>query len=106
MEDFAISARNVESALLSRCLAVARENGQSARDQREANVLHLASMVLRTTFPTESAQLQQISERYFEAHPTELLEGPEIIHKGWVVSLPRLRDMLVQKLREEKELRL
>ena len=37
-----MTARDVESALLARCSAVAREATQTAQDQKEANVFQLA----------------------------------------------------------------
>lgn len=89
-----MTARDAESALLARCSVVARELAQSAQDQREANVFRLAAMVVRSRFPSESVCLMQASERYFAAHPNEKLAPADVVRKGWVVSLPRLRDML------------
>ncbi|MBV2234582.1 MAG: hypothetical protein KUL75_03445 [Sterolibacterium sp.] len=93
-----MTAREVESALLARCSAVARETTQVAQDQREANVFQLAAMVVRSQFPAESKCLAQASERYFASHPTEQLASAEIVRRGWVMSLPRFRDMLSRKL--------
>ena len=93
-----MTARDAESALLARCAVVARESAQSARDQREANVFRLAAMVVWSRFPGESLCLMQASERYFAARPDERLAPAEIVRKGWVLSLPRLRDMLSHRL--------
>ena len=93
-----MNARDVESALLARCAAVAREVAQTAQDQREANVFRLAAMVVRSRFPHESSNLMQASERYFAACPDEKLVPAEVVRNGWVLSLPRLRDMLYHKL--------
>ena len=93
-----MSAREVESALLARCSAVARQPTQEARDQREANVFQVAAMLVRAQFPAESKSLAQSSERYFESHPNERLASAEVVQRGWVVSLPRLRDMLSRQL--------
>jgi hypothetical protein len=38
------------------------------------------------------------SEQYFATHPNERLAAGEVVRNGWVVSLPRLRDMLSQQL--------
>jgi len=93
-----MTARDVESALLARCSVVAREATQSAQDQREANVFQLAAMVVQSQFPTESKCLTQASEQYFASHPNERLASAEVVRRGWVMSLPRLRDMLLRRL--------
>jgi hypothetical protein len=83
-----------------RCVAVAKEGSQSAEDQREANVFRLAAMVIqpRRGHTTESKRLMQASEQYVAVHPTEELEPGEVVRKGWIISLPRLRDMLSARL--------
>ena len=93
-----MTARDVELALLVRCSAVARDATQVAHDQREANVFQLAAMVVRSQFPAESKCLAQASERYFAAHPAEQLASAEVVRRGWVMSLPRFRDMLSRQL--------
>lgn len=93
-----MTARDVESALLIRCAAVAREAAPTAQDQREANVFRLASMVVRAEFPRESNSLMLASEQYFATHPNESLLTGAVIRNGWVLSLPRLRDMLSRRL--------
>ena len=93
-----MTARALESALLARCAVVAREAAQSAQDQREANVFRLAAMVVQSRFPSESMCLMQASEQYFAAHPNEKLAATEVVRMGWVLSLPRLRDLLSHQL--------
>ena len=96
-----MNARDTEAALLDRCAAVAGQTApatQMAQNAREANVFHLAALVLRPHFPQAAAQWQQASRRYFAVHPQEQVDLPEIVRKGWVVSLPRLRNMLGQRL--------
>lgn len=93
-----MTTRDTEAALLARCSAVARELGQTARNQREANVFRLAAMVVQSRFPGESKQLMAASDRYFDAHPDERLPPEDVVRKGWVASLPRLRDMLSHRL--------
>ncbi len=68
-----MTARDAESALLARCLAVARQVAMSAQDQRGANVFRLAAMVVQSRFPDESKSLMPASEQYFAAHPHEKL---------------------------------
>ncbi|MBS0369820.1 MAG: hypothetical protein JSS57_11540 [Proteobacteria bacterium] len=94
-----MTAREAESALLARCSAIALKVAQSAQDQREANVFRLAAMVVQSRFPVESRCLMQASEQYFALHPDEKLAPADVVRKGWVFSLPRLRDMLTHQLR-------
>jgi hypothetical protein len=95
----AMTAREMESALLARCAVVARAAVPTANDQREANVFRLAAMVVQSRFPGESGSLMQASERYFAAHPDEKLAPAEVVGKGWIMNLPRLRDRLSRRLR-------
>jgi hypothetical protein len=94
----AMTAREMESALLDRCAAVARAVAPAAGDQREANVFRLAAMVVQSRFPGESRSLMQASERYFATHPDEKLVPAEVVGNGWVMNLPRLRDRLSRRL--------
>ncbi len=100
-----MTVREIESELLTRCVAVAREvvspaldSTQDPQNQREANVFRLAAMVVQSHFPRESKSLMQASERYFTKHPDEKLAVVEVVRNGWVLSLPRLRDMLSHRL--------
>lgn len=93
-----MTARELEAAMLTRCMTAARENTSLAQNQCEANIFQLAAMVLRSQFPQPSANLERASELYFVAHPTERLTAAEVVRNGWVVSLPRLRDRLSRKL--------
>jgi hypothetical protein len=100
-----MNARDAEAALLERCVLVAsparsaNAAQDTAQNAREANVFRLAALVLRPHFPYAAAQWQKASEAYFAAHPQEQVELPEVLRKGWVVSLPRLRDVLSQRLK-------
>lgn len=98
MEVVAMAARDTESVLLARCSVVAREAEQSAQDQREANVFRLAAMVVQSRFPSESMCLMRASDRYFALHPDEKLAPADVVRNGWILSLPRLRDMLSHQL--------
>jgi hypothetical protein len=92
------TARDVESAMLDRCFTVAKAGALSVENQREASVFELAATVIQSRFPDESRRLMNASEQYFFVHPTERLDPDEVIKKGWVVSIPRLRDMLRHRL--------
>lgn len=98
-----MTSRDAESALLDRCAQAADGCLQSAEDQREANVFRLASMILHSKYSRESSNLMQASERYFADHPSEKLDPAESVRNGWVFSLPRLRDMICNKLNEKKQ---
>lgn len=100
-----MTARANEAAVLSRCVATARGVMSVAHDQREANVFRLAAMVIRSRFPHEATGLMQASERYFAQHPHEKLAPADVVRNGWVLNLPRLRDMLSHQLNRRLERR-
>lgn len=93
-----MTARDIESALLARCAAVARDVTLTAQDQREANVFRLAAMIMRSRFSAECDNLMRASDQYFALHPDESLASAELVRKGWVITLPRLRDKLSREL--------
>lgn len=93
-----MNARDLEAALIERCSVAAREQAQAARNQQEANVFYLAAMLVRSRFPCASSSLLQASDRYFAVHPDERLAPCDIVRKGWIPSLPRMRDMLAHRL--------
>lgn len=97
-----MDARNAESALLSRCVEIARDTAPPAHDQREANVFRLAAMVVQSRYPDASRNLMQASEAYFATHPDEKLPPPDVLRNGWILSLPRLRDLLSHRLVAER----
>ncbi len=94
-----LGARDAEAALLDRCRAAARGEVRAAQNQREANVFCLSAMVLRPRFPSESMCLMRLSEEYFASHPDEKLQSQDVVRRGWVANLPRLRDMLSHRLK-------
>jgi hypothetical protein len=100
-EELRMAARDAESALLARCVVVAHEDAQSAQDQREANVFRLAAMVIQSRFPHESLCLMQASERYYAGNPNARLPPADVIRKGWILNLPRLRDRLERLLESQ-----
>lgn len=87
-----------EAAMLDRCVAVARsERVCEALDGREANVLRVAAMVVQSRFPAESKRLMECAVSYFAVHPDALAPAAEVVRKGDVISLPRLRDSLTRR---------
>jgi len=93
-----MTARDVESMLLDRCVAMARGSDRVAHDQREANVFNVAAMVVASRFPGDALRMEQASKQYFAMHPDDMLVSSEVVRRGWVTSLPRLRDMLSRRL--------
>lgn len=93
-----MDAREQEKMLLDRCVVVAQQPGSFAENGAEANVFRVAGSVLRSRLPAESSRLKAASAAYFGLHPDEQLSTAEVVRSGLIVSMPRLRDMLSQKL--------
>lgn len=98
MSDMATNARDLEAALLTRCVDVALGRVIMASNQREANVFHVAAGVVGDAYPRAAQRLGQASHRYLDQHPGERVTAAEVVMRGWVASLPRLRDMLGREL--------
>lgn len=94
----ATNARDLEAALLTLCVDVAQGRAVVASDQREANVFHVAAGVVVGTHPRAAERLAQASHRYLDLRPGERVPASEVVGRGWVASLPRLRDMLGRQL--------
>ena len=92
------SGREIEDRLLTRCMAVVRDGAVPAQDQHEANFFRLAAMIIQFDFPNEAERLMRATEPYFTAHPNERLEAGEVVRRGWIIGLPRLRDSLSMRL--------
>lgn len=93
-----MDAREREKTLLDRCVFVAQCPDACANNGAEANVFRLAGSVLRSRLPIEATRLKTASRTYFARYPHEELSTANIIRSGLLVSMPRLRDMLSQKL--------
>lgn len=93
-----MDAREYEDQMLERCVAVARGDADAAESAEEANVFLLAGSVLRSRMRTEADRLSASGEAYFARHPEAELEDGEAVRRGWIVSMPRLREMLSVKL--------
>lgn len=98
-------SRASESALLQRCLAVIRAMGTQgaceackAADAREAHVFLLASSAIRSRYPIQAQALSRAAEAYFDVHPGDRLAPEEAVRRGWVISVPRFRDMLERQI--------
>ena len=93
------NAREAEEVLLTVCLEVAQGVREIPCSAQQANVMRVAAMVIGRSFPASQKRLSAAAARYFEAHPGEAVESAEIVRRGWVANLPRLRDRLEHKLR-------
>jgi hypothetical protein len=92
------TARQIEAQLVTYCARVARGATLAVKDRREANVLAVAARVLSRRFPAEIAHLDAVSEEYLRAHEDERVSAATAVRNGWIVSLPRLRDLLTHEL--------
>ena len=93
------NAREAEEVLLTVCLEVAQGVREMPCSAQQANVMRVAAMVIGRSFPASQKRLSAAAARYFGAHPGEEVESAEIVRRGWVSNLPRLRDRLEHKLR-------
>ena len=93
-----MTARQTEAELIAYCARVALGAAVAVKDRREANVLAIAARVLGRGFPAEIAHLDAVSERYLRAHEDERVSAAATVRNGWIVSLPRLRELLTREL--------
>ena len=91
--------REAEEVMLMSCLEVAQGVREMPCSAQQANVMRVAAMVIGRSFPASQKRLSAAAARYFEEHPGEEVESAEIVRRGWVSNLPRLRDRLEHKLR-------
>jgi hypothetical protein len=76
------------------CIAAVRGELAVARDTREASVFFVASMVVRGNYPDAGDRLAGAAARYFEGRALPYPSTQEVVDAGWIVDVPRLRDML------------
>jgi hypothetical protein len=93
-----MDARSKERQLLDRCVFVVRHPGAMADNSVEASVFRLAGSVLRSRLPDASARLKAASAAWFASHPEEPLASAELLRRGTLASLPRLRELLSRRL--------
>ena len=95
-------ARKAEASWILLCVSAARPSGSGqpvlAQDERQANVLRVAGLVIQSRFPQEAKRMLAAGNTYLSAHPQRQLHASEVIRRGWVTNLPRLRDMLSRSL--------
>lgn len=97
---YLMDCRDREAMMLDRCVAIARASEEllDAVSGAEANVFRVAAMVIQSRFPSESKALMTCANRHFTAYPADLTPVVDVVRKGDVISLPRLRDSLTRKL--------
>jgi len=93
-----MSARQGESGLLEFCAGVARDDFSKPGDKIQANVCRVAAMLLRTDYPEASKRLDEASDAYFTLHPEDLVSSEDVLNNGWIIGLPRFKDLLSRKL--------
>ena len=101
-ENARVNAREQENLILEKCVAAASGTLLAATNREEANVFRLAAIVVRSRYPDYADRVAGACDLWFEKHPHDKLPSDEVIRSGWVISMPRLRDMLNQRLSEIK----
>ena len=87
-----------EQDFLYRCKAVVTGELKSACSQVEASLFHQAAMVLETQHSNSAKKLWEAGDAWLKVHHQKALEPPHLIVQGYLVSLPRWRNMLTKQL--------
>jgi len=92
------SARELEAELLTHCgLAVAGQ--RLAADLPEASVFLLAAKLIHSREPVAAGQLRAAANAFLQINHCEPLSSIEILNRGLIAGMPRLRDGLLRMLR-------
>lgn len=67
-----------------------------------ANVCRVAGSIIGTSYADAGMRLRAAAADYFSAHPADEVPAVEIVRRGWVIDLPRLRNRLERLLAAEK----
>ena len=101
-----MNARDAEHLLLDRCLQAATGQSAHAVDAREAHQWRVAAALLRGPQPDAAGRLSRAAEAFFRTHPQErTVSTADLVRRGWIESLPRLRDMLLARLERQPDAR-
>lgn len=95
------AARDEEELLLRACLQAIQSETPAidqAKDAREAHIFLFIGRAIATAWPQEGAKLQAIGLAWASNHPSERLSFTEFIRIGWVIGVPRFRDMLSNRI--------
>ncbi|WP_261531379.1 hypothetical protein [Burkholderia multivorans] len=93
-----LQARDIEQAMLERCLQIATTPGDMPRDQAEANVCRLAGVIVDGRYPEAGKRLSDAAATYFADHPGQQAPSAEVVRRGWITNAPRLRERLERLL--------
>lgn len=93
-----MDARQHEEKLVARCFAVASGDATAPIDEREANVFRIVATILGPQHAAEADRLLAVSSAWFLAHNVEALPAAEVVRRGWIVSLPRMRQFVCRAL--------
>jgi hypothetical protein len=93
-----MTARELEEQALARCIAATHSASAAPSSAQDANVFRVAAMVLASAWPIQARRLQALSDAYFTLYPADKLPVVQVVKNGWVLSLPRLRDLLTRQL--------
>ena len=85
-----------EEQLLERCAAAATGSLSQAADAQEASVFLLAAALLPPHLAAEAARLRSAAQVWHGAGET--VDAGEVVRRGWVVSLPRFRQAISERL--------
>jgi len=85
-----------EDAVLARCEAAARGALGQAADASEASLFLLAAALLPARYEANSQRLRSAAQPYETAGAT--VDAGEVVRRGWIVSLPRFRHGLAERL--------
>ena len=91
--------REKEEILLSLCVKAAAGEVTSVNSPIEANIFRVAGSVILNNYPLEAQRLSNIAKEYFSSFPEDYLHASQIVRNEWIISYPRLRDMLIQKIK-------
>jgi hypothetical protein len=92
-----LSARMKES-IINDCIIRAASGENVELDNVTANVLGLSAVLLKREFPVHAENMLSACERYFTNTKDERLTAKQVLAKNWIISLPRLKDMIAAQL--------
>jgi hypothetical protein len=76
------TARDIEGAMLERCLQIVTTPGAVPRDQAEANVCRLAGVIVDGRYPVAGKRLSDAAATYFADHPEQQVPAAEVVRRG------------------------
>ena len=90
--------RDKEEILLSLFVRVAAGEITSVNSPIEANIFRVSGSVILNNYPLEAQRFSTVAKEYFISFPEHCLHASQIVRNEWIISYPRLKDMLIQKI--------